>query len=176
MTKKSASRLARDAAKAESEKYLKDNNCWDDMNSISSQCAQLLGSHANISALAGNPIIIAALKDPSLFAKNVHVLAQDLKAMHNELVALKAMHAGKSGSAKTPDDNLEAISIYEKYMLFIERHQNVVMPTVNHLTEQIQEAIDLVAANAKEQDVGIPPEQDPNVITDVEVIREVSNN
>lgn len=167
MTKKSAARVERDLAKKEFEKTA----AWDDVNAIHMQCCKLLISHTALSGLIQNPEVIAEIQDKALFTKNVHMLSADLTALSNELAGLKKLHEGKSGRASTYDDHLYAIEVYEKYVIFISRHDSVVMPTANHLAEQVQDAVDRV--NRKKADM-LTPEQDPNVVTDVEV-REASD-
>lgn len=171
MTKKSQSRLARDAqakAKHDADLALEKTNVWDGVNEISQSCARLLLAHTGISELVKNKEIIAAITDIKLFTMNVNTLGKDIAALNQELVALRALHEHKTGRAQTPDEHIEGLSLYEKYMLFMERHNNVVMPTATHLAEQIQEAVDRVAL----QKVGaLSPEQDPNVISDA-VIKE----
>lgn len=162
MTKKSASRVQRDLAKKEFEKTA----AWDDVANIHVQCCKLLISHTGLSNLIQNPEVIAEIQDKSLFTKNVHTLNSDLTALANELAGLKKLHEDKSGRASSPDDHLLSIEIYEKYLVFISRHDSVVMPTVHHLTEQIQDAVDRV--NRKKADM-LTPEQDPGIVTDVEV-------
>lgn len=162
MTKKSAGRLARDAAKA----ALPNTSAWDDVLTINRECHRLLASHGQLSTLIQMPEIVQAIQDKSAFTKNVYILANDLGALTNELQGLAALHADKTGRASTPDEHLEAINVYEKYVLFIERHNAVVMPTATHLAEQVQDAVDRVA---RAKSGALSPEQDPNVITDVPV-------
>ena len=167
MTKKSYARLTRDAAKARAEASLKDNRCWDDLNDIKDSCTQLLLSHGHIAQYSTNQVLIAAVKDKETLTQNIRLLGSDLNQMKIELGQIAATHEGRSGGSQDPDEIVGTYEVYERYNLFMERHQAVVMPTALHITEQFGEAekrlkgaLDIIA------------EADPKVTTDVE-FREV---
>lgn len=161
MTKKSASRLARDAA----EKELQNTSVWDDVSNICRSCYGLLRSHLELQKVIENVNIRSAIKDTSLFEKNIRVLTKDLISLNQELLALNELHKDKKGKATNPDDHLLGISIYEKYHMFMERHQNVVMPTVAHLIDQLGEAEKILADAKQKADI-----TDPSVISDAVIV------
>lgn len=163
MTKKSQARVARDRA----EKELQNTRVWDDVREISHRCYSLLSSHVGLQSLITNDELRGAIKDISLFEKNIIVLSKDLESLKQELDQLSALHSDKSGRATTPDEHMEGISIFEKYYMFMERHQNVVMPSVSHLLEQFREA-----EHSLSQANSVPDEINPNVITDATIVSE----
>lgn len=162
MTKKSAARLARDQA----QKDLATTSCWTDVNDISNKCEQLLASCAALHPSMRDPQLLDMVEDKALLAKNLRILSGDLGKLSTELQGLKKLHAGKTGTASDPQELITSINIFEQYMMFIERHDALVMPTANHIAEQLEVArrrmVD--AANT----APLKPEQDPAIITDVE--------
>jgi hypothetical protein len=165
MTKKSQARVARDRA----EKELQNTCVWDDVRAINHQCYSLLSSHVGLHSLITNDELRGAIKDISLFEKNIIVLSKDLVSLKEELDQLGALHQDKSGRANTADEHMEGISIYEKYYMFIERHQNVVMPSVTHLLDQLHEAEQILAHSKK-----IDDDINPAIISDAVIISEES--
>jgi len=191
MTMKSAARLARDQEEknlkkgtnsenitfkkhpmpavnkfANTKNHLKDNACWDELNSMYSSMCQLLGSHSALSEFAKDPILTSAVVDKELMITNLNILARDLQNMSTELSEISALHRNRTGGTRDPDQLMKTISIFEMYNLFMERHDAVVMPTAYDLVGQFNEAEQLLlkAQKAKE---GLT---DPNVISDVEII------
>jgi hypothetical protein len=163
MTKKSQSRVARDNA----EKSLQNTCVWDDVRGINQHCYSLLSSHLSLQALIQNEELRGAIKDISLFEKNIVVLSKDLTSLTEELNGLSALHKDKTGGATTPDEHMLGISIYEKYYMFMERHSNVVMPNVLHLLDQLHEAERIVTESKK-----IPDNINPDIITDAVIVSE----
>lgn len=163
MTKKSLARLARDAEKKRTQDQLKKNNCWDDLNNIYQECCNLLGAHTHLAGLAQNKEVIAKVGDKETLTRNLRMLAQDLGNLKSELLQIRATHEGKTGGSNDPDVVFSTIEVFERYNLFMERHEAVVMPTVYHILEQFKQAEDAVAAEKAAADAN-----DPSVIIDVE--------
>jgi hypothetical protein len=163
MTKKSQSRLDRDRA----QKKMSDSNIWDDVMNISHQCYQLLRSHLHLQGLVQNDELRGAVKDISLLEKNIIVLSKDLSSLREELDVLTATHSTRSGKASSPDEHMQGISIYEKYHMFIERHQNVVMPNAMHILDQFNEAEQILSNVKKQAEI-----LDPTVISDAVIVSE----
>lgn len=163
MTKKSQSRLDRDRA----QKDLQNTSVWDDVTNVSHKCYQLLRSHVGLQSLIQNAELRGAIKDISLFEKNIVVLSKDLESLREELDILTAEHSGKTGKASTPDEHMQGISIYEKYLMFIERHQNVVMPGVTHILDQFHEAEQILSEAKRQAEI-----LDPTVISDATIVSE----
>jgi hypothetical protein len=62
---------------------------------------------------------------------------------------------------------MEGISIYEKYHMFLERHQNVVMPGVLHILDQFHEAEQILNESKKQAEI-----LDPTVVSDATIVSE----
>jgi hypothetical protein len=167
MTKKSDARLARDAAEARTKKDLKDNKCWDDLNTINASCAALLLSHNHLSQYSNSKDLIACVVDKESLKQNLRLLASDLRKMTSELAELEAQHSGKTGGSQDPDEIVGTYEIYERYNLFMERHQAVVMPTAMHITDLFTEA-EKRLKGALEIATAETDMTNPNVVSDVE--------
>jgi hypothetical protein len=160
MTKKSASRIAKDqAARAaghepmkfsdrlsaaatlehKKEAYYQHNTCWDDVQDIAAQCASLLPQYAGVAAALANPKIQANLENFKRTVNNVHVLSSTLRSLHTELQGIRADHAGKFGHAN-PEDHVKAIGIHQRYLAWMERHNALITPVFTTICEDIQNA------------------------------------
>jgi len=164
MTKKSASRIMRDAEKAAAAQHLKDNTIWDDLNGTYSACAQALGQHAGIAMMLNRKEVFPYLKDHKALVANIGTLASDLRALNEELKQIQAQHKGKAGGSENPDDVILSIQIFEQYHLFLERHQAVVMPVALHILEEFgaAETAYAQALQAAQAPSDIEKAQDPN--------------
>ena len=161
MTKKSANRLARDAAKKE----LANNTCWDDLKETYLSMVQLISQHANISQLAARKDLIELIEDKETLTMNIKSLARDLTAMSTELAGIYALHSDKTGGSEDPDIVFSTINIYEHYRLFMEKHDSVVMPTVLYILEQFQQAEKKQYENQKQANL-----TNPDVVSDADVV------
>ncbi len=161
MTKKSESRLARDADMAahghvrpkfserlqadgtrsnKAQAYYANNTCWDDVQVMAQECAQLLPNYAGVATVLGDQRIQAALEDPRRLVNNVKILARDLLSLNTELKGIQADHAGKSGPALNTEEHMAALGIHERYIAFTERHNALITPVFNTICEDIQNA------------------------------------
>lgn len=137
MTKKSTARLGRDAVKKDA---LKNNTVWDELQDIYSNAAQLIYSHTTLAQFCKDPNILKFVDDKAILLDNLHILTRDLNEMNNKLKNIYSIHSNKRGGAKTPDQNIEALKIFEQYNDFMMMHDSVIMPTAYHLNEQIDAA------------------------------------
>jgi hypothetical protein len=73
--------------------------------------------------------------------------------MSQELEDLNKLHADKTGSVNDISELPEAIRVFEAYSFFTERHEGVVMPTVEEIIEIVQIAEDrMINANKPVQE------------------------
>lgn len=143
---------------------------WDDLNGLYVQCAKAVMAPAILGQLAGRKDIIAYIQDHKGLQQRIEMFKRDILQLKAELTGIAAEHAGKEGSSDDPDDIMLSIHIAEKYNLFRERLAAVIDPTVAHIFEIFTEAeMRMLQAQGKLSEQGLKPEQDPNVITDVEV-------
>lgn len=154
MTKKSHARLQRDAeAKKNGEgkismqqrvgknaKINPLNNCWDDLNTIYESCAQLIFQHVHLASYLRNQPLMCEVVNRDQLVANIQLLSNDLGKLRDELTEINNQHNTKSGGSQDPDEVMFTITIYEQYQLFMQRHDAVVMPTVYHIVEQLDQA------------------------------------
>lgn len=179
MTKKSASRLARDKMKKDHQEHLENNTIWDDLNGTYNACAQALGQHTATALLLKRQEVFPYLKDLGATVANIQAVTRDLAQLSNELKEIYAQHQGKTGGSDDPDDVVGSIRIFEQYHLFLQRHDAVIMPAVHHILEdfgQAEEAFNR-AAGLTAEPTDAERAQDPTDDTpiDVEVKNEVTH-
>ena len=136
MTKKSSARLARDAQREK----LKDNTCWDDVNQIHKDCMSVLVKHQYILELSRNQELVNAVDDRKTLLDLIFSLGNDIRKLSEELAEIQKQHVGKTGGSQDPDEIMYAITIYEQYGLFIERHEATCVPTALHIGEIFDKA------------------------------------
>lgn len=136
MTRKSSSRVTRDKLKREHAEHLQNNTCWDDINEVSNDAVVLLAKHNAVAGFLRNKPLSKFLPDVGNVSANAKLLTKDITQMRQDLEALQKLHAGKTGGDQDPDQLMHSIAIFEQYNLWMERHEAVVMPTVNAILEQ----------------------------------------
>ncbi len=146
MTKKSAGRLARDAAKEQ----LQDNKCWDELNRIHESAHVMLYQHAGLHAVASDKRLQSCLENPSSTANSISILSRDLKMLNDQLSAIYAKHAGKTGGSQDPDEVWGSIMIGQEYAQLMETHTSVVQPTALKIVEDFQHAENVLARRLQE--------------------------
>jgi hypothetical protein len=180
MTKKSLARRKRDAAKAQQAKgeqfraqarahakeQLQDNTCWDELNEIRQKCGQMLAGHVLLAQTFHNKELLACVDDQQTLSQLIQQLTRDLQSMNAELGEIASQHAGKTGGTDDPDVVISTIAIFEQYNLFMERHQQVVIPTAMHISEFIDQA-GLKLAKKQAEAQAAAQATDPTVVTDV---------
>ena len=164
MTKKSLARQERDRiAKGAKPAEM----CsWDEVNDLGRQCANLIAQDASIAQLGFQPQLVQHVADPAQLAKNLRVLSTDLRTLHTELKMIRETHADRSGVARDVDDNMTAIGVHEKYVLWFERHSAIVAPISTAVAAQFSDAEQRLS---QAQQSNMTAEQDPSIVTDVEV-------
>lgn len=162
MTKKSQARLARDAYKNSAE-----NNCWDSLNEIHGACVtSITEANNNLVAVYGVDGVIATIPDKVNVKIAMKGLTQDLSGFSTELAGIHALHSDRTGGFKDQDDFILSIGIFEKYKDYQMRYDALILPNAEFLLEQAGLAFNALQRIA----AGLPPEeQDPTVVTDVEV-------
>jgi hypothetical protein len=191
MTKKSMARQMRDKQKEEFQdnldKSMKNHPIWDEVANLSQQILTLIASYATSGDVVQMPEISAEIKDHKSLVSNLSIMAMDLRNVTGDVMQLRAAHANKTGSAKTPEEHMAGIQIHQEYVTIMERIEGVIQPVYLDLMRQIQEAetaareknkdfannLNEIAKQVHEvmtQEPQLRPEQDPNVITDVVVI------
>lgn len=170
----------------------KDNTVWDDLAQMSVRCHQLLASPAALLPMLNNEALMAKVENTAYLNRTASVLARDMGQFTTFFQGIQQQHHGRSGASTTPDDHLMAVMLHNDYAVFAEQFEANARPMIDSIIEilakaekALQEAQPEEAALVKEQGlqalqaaVGVElvveeapmtPEQDPNVITDVEV-------
>lgn len=135
-----AKRRRDDLALRKSSKQLERNRCWDELNTIYTNCAAMLYQHKAMAELAKDKDLIQYVTDKQTLVMNIRSLSQDLLHLNTELQTLHAQHAEKTRGAKDEHEMIQTFRIAEQYNLFMERHNGVVLPTVYHILEVFNQA------------------------------------
>lgn len=143
---------------------------WDELNAQYVACAKGVMAPAVLSVYAQRRDIIAYIRDQKGLQDRIGMFKRDILQLKAELSAIAREHGDKTGGTSDPDELMTAIQISEKYNLFRERLTAIVEPTVLHIQEIFLEGeMLMLQAQGKLSDKGMSPEQDPDVITDVEI-------
>lgn len=167
MTKKSAARVERDLQNKKTDAYLKNNTAWDELNQIGQGIGEMLHAEAGgMAEVFSIPELMVALEDPLEVASRLKALNSDVNTFSSTLEAIKKLHEGKSGSAKSTEENMRTIGIAEQYIQLEASYRATVFPNILFLSEKASEAVEKTRAKLAEQAT------DVNVVTDV-VIKEI---
>lgn len=170
-----------------------DDNCvWDELNEKSNVCSTLLTGPAAFLPLLRNTELISLVENKVYLNELAAQLGRDLVTYNDFYMGIRNAHVNRTGSSTDADDHLKAISIFNDYVIFTEQYNGVVVPLVQALTELIvpaerllreknqkahdeltsethQKVRDTLGLDIKVEESAMTPEQNPNVITDVEV-------
>ena len=169
MTKKSVARQTRDALKKEKVDHLKTNTIWDDLNGTYLACAAALAQHAGIAAMLQRKEVFPYLADYKVTVTNIQAVTADIVKLNEELKEIHAQHATKSGGSEDPNDVIYSFQIFEQYSLFLQRHDAVIMPCVNHILEDFNTAEQRFAEAHTERSAE-QMAQDPNCNEPIDVV------
>ena len=158
MTKKSASRTARD-------EFKKNSHMWDELEANYQGLVESMKlPHTEVVKIYSEPLIQAMIPDKKETANAVRTLSSDVTTFNADLAKIHALHAGRKGGYTSDEDQDLGIQVFELYTGFHTRYQAIIMPAVIFLAEQAERAkLALLDHLAAEQ------AKNPNVITDVEV-------
>lgn len=164
MTKKSAARVQRDLQGKKADEYLKNNTAWDELNNISQGIGEMLVAEAGgMAELFSIPELMLSMEDPLEVASRLKALDSDVNTFSSTLTAIKTLHEGMSGSAKTTEENMRSIGIAEQYIQLEASYRATVFPNILFLSEKASEAVENVRAKLAQQAT------DVNVVTDVAI-------
>ena len=171
MTKKSQSRLDRDAAKKNMDEFRKTSNTWNDLEDIYVQCRSMATGITNqISQMFSVDKIGNFLPDAKMSSDLIRCLSSDIQQVTNELDEIHSKHADRKGGCVNDDEFISSLTFIEAYNAFQVKFDGVIMPNVKILTEQFDQAIakvDSIVNKSESSDV-----LDPTIITDVVVKEE----
>lgn len=142
---------------------------WDDLNASFVKAHHALVAPAIIGQYAARKDIIAHVVDKAALRLRIEQFQRELVHLKQELKAISSQHTEKTGSTNDPDEIMLAVRIGEQYALFLERLESIIQPTVAHIIEIFTQAELLMIEAQNKANEGLTPEQDPNVVTDVQV-------
>lgn len=181
MTKKSPSRLARDAAKKENklkeldelkaksdaaikelEEFYANNKTWDELeNNIFRPMADMLYKNSSdLVGLLSTPRLVEFMHKEGFGETllRVKTIQKDFDDFAQELLAIHKLHEGKSGNAKDAEEMSECIAIFGKYDAFKVKYFAIIEPNWADISVTIGKAM---------QEMEKADAQNPNIITDV---------
>lgn len=135
------------------------NQSWDELDGLYQVIGEAIvttGEQVNLARL--ELIKRGVTHDPEI-ATVVRGIGRDLEVFTIELLAIREMHAGKSGAATSGGDIAAIIEIFNYYTVLQDRFRATTFPCMVSLTEALVHT----------ENGGLTPEQDPNVITDVSI-------
>lgn len=142
---------------------------WDDLNASFVKAHHALVAPAVIGQYAARKDIIAFVADKLSLRLRIEQFQRELSHLRAELKGISSQHTDKTGSTNDPDEIMLAVRIGEQYALFLERLESIIQPTVAHIIEIFTQAEMLMIDAQNKAKEGLSPEQDPNVVTDVQV-------
>lgn len=168
------------------------NTVWDDLNQIAARCGQLLASPGALLPILRNDELMKHVDNMEHLNRTANVLANDLNGFAKFYSGIRAQHANMTGASTNADEHLKAIMLHNDYTVWTEQFEANVRPMIESMTEIIVAAeakMGAVSPDAATQlskqvtehiathlqmhvvaeEPGMTPEQDPTVITDVEV-------
>lgn len=168
------------------------NRVWDDLNQMSARCGQLLATPGAFLPMLRNEALMKKVENMQLLDRTANVLVRDLAGFTKFYEGIRAQHSNMQGASTTPDEHLRAIMLYNDYNVWMEQFEANVRPMILQIAEIIAAAENLLAQdnptevdnlskqvtshiathlhmNVVAEEPAMTPEQDPSVITDVQV-------
>lgn len=122
---------------------------WDVLNDMYLKMRALMDHWVKRAApVLTDPVLLAQLDDKVDYCALLVQFRCDMEQLARELVGLHEAHAGKTGGTEDPDENLFAAMLFEQYVMWQLRHDQTLIPIVNHLLEYTHEA-ELTLAGAR---------------------------
>jgi hypothetical protein len=170
MTKKSASRLARDAQKENNKNNPVESSTWDDLEEIhDAHATALFDANRELIDLYKISGIRENIPDKESTAVSLRGLGRDIKDFTMRLTEIHQKHNTRKGSINMdiPEDHALAFNLASEYTTFADDYRSVILPNVIFLAEQA----DLSRQVLQRVFQAKADITNPNVVTDV-VIKE----
>ena len=165
MTKKSASRLERDAKQKAFEQEKNNNRAWDELNELHSRISvQFIEITSQISQMFSIQNLHIFLENKQKVTEYLKTLNSDIGALNQELSDLYKIHKDKNGGWKEMDDFLMALELFESYRILQSKFEGIIMPLVISLTQEFDKAMVVVNDTIKKKEA--ENLTDPNVVSD----------
>ncbi len=153
MTKKSASRQARD--QAEKELHKKGSSCWDDLTALYQVCDQaLVNAIVKVKELYSEKAVRYFIENKEEVAINLRGLADDNTRLKTRLDDIYNKHKHLTGgvSEEEPDTIIESLQFMGEYEQWQSDLQAIVLPTVEYLISEYTTAYEKLIMHVKEED------------------------
>ncbi len=110
------------------------NTCWDDTNKSKEMIRQSLGHCAAVTkTIIEDKSIVPFVDDQTEYAQRVVAVTQDINQLVEDYELATKAHDGKVGGSKNPDEVMEAIQINELYFSIQNKLANVVHPMLSSI-------------------------------------------
>jgi hypothetical protein len=114
---------------------------WDVLNDMYLRMRALMDHWINRAApVLTDPVLLAQLTETMDYSALLVQFRCDMEQLTKELVQLHREHAGRTGGTDDPDENLLAAMLFERYVMWQLRHDQTLIPIVNHLLEFTHDA------------------------------------
>lgn len=169
MTKKSFARLQRDAeekkvkdARQEVAIQIEGNTVYDEIHGIYQQCGLMLAGYAESfnQLKVGDALPRFSEEQKTKVGTLVSGFQTDIRQLQTDLIGIRAPFKELSGGETNVDRFIETIGVVDQFQEFINRSKGVLDPTFRDLSAEVGSVVQLL------------PQQDPSVITDVQVKNE----
>lgn len=191
MTKKSYARMQRDQLKKNSaemlkasgidisdcsseedsmEKLLENNTTWDDLKELYQKSAeQLTGNYQVLIDLFKTPGLIPYLeqdeyRETLILFKGIQ---KDFEQLSSVLRLIYDRHAQRTGGAKTEDEFIESINIFEDYSNYTARYNALISPTFTTIVDRAGIALGKINEAVKAEQE-LRDNADVSIVKDVE--------
>lgn len=144
---------------------------WSEIDQIANACANAFEIINEVRATYMVTALHHFLPDRQLVSVTLKTLAQDTMTFASDLKEITSLHTGKTGDI-SDDELVDSIRIFELYVGYNNRFNQVIIPNATILAEEAQKAISAMREHLKEleeQEDAQAGATDPTVITDVEV-------
>ena len=137
-------------------KGISNNNFWDEASAHYHNCMGAINQvEGQLASVLDNLISDAEkmkyVSDQQSLANNIQILNKDIQEHIARLNTIYAKHNNKFGGTCEPDEHMLLLQIHGEYAEALEIYQANILPTVNHILEQIGAAEMLVQQVAAQQ-------------------------
>lgn len=148
---------------------------WDDLEGIYQSCSEaLVVANSSVVEMFKTPGVLNHIENRQETKVAILGLDKDIKFFSKELKDIHELHKDKKGFVEDETELGKSLEIFEKYYAFQTTYQNVIIPTVITLSEEVGKAAQAINKKVSEQEA-LAAVQDPNVITDLQVKESITN-
>lgn len=144
MTKKSDTRLAKDAEKKRQGEQLKKENRkgWDEVNIVSDGCMAMLATPATFKdCLRDHALMSHLTKEEGVeCANSVRLLEKDMMTMLEKFKVIRGKHIGKTGAEKDFAEVMVGYELVNEYMHWKAEFEAFIVPTQGDILQHISNA------------------------------------